>query len=589
LVREYNYSFGDWLKRRRKEQGLTQKELASRAFCSPETIKKIEADQRRPSLALAESLAAALDWPAEHLEIFVECARGQRPVDQLWQENLAGKTGEPAYPEPLALVSPSPIFETLLIGRESELELLQRLLQDAWLVTIVGLGGTGKTRLAAAAAAAQQQSGHKTVFVPLASVNCEDNLAAVVLQALGLRLASGADPATQLFSYLRQKRVLLVLDNFEHLLDGVGLLLQLHQAAPGVSILVTSRVSLNLPGEQLLPLHGLSYPRDQAQFLALARTGQATRYPAAELFLARARRLIPDYAPNNDETLLNLCRISDGLPLALELAAAWIDSLTLPELLRELEESLDLLTQKQPDKTDRQHSVRAVFDATWQLLRPAEQAAFARLAVFSGGFTREAALAVAETPFALLANLVGRHLVQLNRKSGRYGLHELLRQYGQEKLAADPDVQKAVRRRHGQYFCQFLVRKDADLKSASQKEALAEIQIERANIWQAWQWAAHHPQEIELVETVLALGNACWLGNWIEDGFDLIPRSTTALAPFRDQPHVLPALLCLATWRSQFALWLGRQPERLLLDARQLAAELPLLPPRARCWPSITS
>ncbi|MFN2106604.1 MAG: tetratricopeptide repeat protein [Candidatus Promineifilaceae bacterium] len=577
-MNERSYSFGDWLKHRRKSRGITQKELASRAFCSPETIKKIEADQRRPSRALAESLAAALGWPGEQLEIFVECARGQRPVDYLWRQKPNGKSGEAPNSTSAAQSASLPVFAAPLIGREHELELLQRLLAEAWLVTIVGLGGSGKTHLAAATAAAQQQSGQAAVFVSLASVSREDNLAAVVIEALGLRPASGTDPATQLLSYLRQKRLLLVLDNFEHLLDGGGLLVQIHQTAPDVSILATSRLPLNLPGEQLLPLRGLSYPRDQGEFLRLSGAGRTTSYPAAELFLTRARRVIPDYAASDDEVLLKLCRICDGLPLALEMAAAWIDSLTLAELVHELEESLDLLARKEPVKRDRQHSVRAVFDATWELLRPAEQAAFTQLTVFSGGFTREAALAVADTPFAQLANLLGRHLVQLERKNGRYDLHELLRQYGQEKLAAEPDVEKAVRRRHGRYFCQFLVRKDADLKSAKQKETLAEMQMERANIWKAWQWAAHHPQKIELLETVLALGNACQLGNWIEDGFDLIPRSIETLAPFRDQAQVLPALLCLSVWRSQFALWLGRQPEALLRDARKLADELPPSP-----------
>jgi predicted ATPase/DNA-binding XRE family transcriptional regulator/Tfp pilus assembly protein PilF len=577
-VSEYSYSFGDWLKQRRKETGLTQKELASRAFCSVETIKKIEADQRRPSRALAESLAGALGWPAGHLEIFIECARGQRPVDHLWLEKPEEKTGEPPYYGFPVQSANLPDFAEPLIGRENELELLQRLLAGAWLVTIVGLGGSGKTHLASSTAAAQQQSGRPVVFVSLASVDREDNLAAAIVEALGLRLASGTDSVTQLLSYLRQKKLLLVLDNFEHLLDGAGLLVELHQAAPGVSILVTSRVPLNLPGEQLLPLHGLPYPRHWVEFLRLAGAGQANRYPAAELFLTRARRLIPDYAPNNDETLLRLCQISDGLPLALELAAAWIDSLTLPELVDELEENLDLLTQKTPDETDRQHSVRAVFDTTWQLLQPAERVAFTRLAVFSGGFTREAALAVAETPVAMLASLVGRHLVQLDRENGRYDLHELLRQYGQEKLVADAGVEQAVRREHGRYFCRLLVRRDSDLKSKRQNEALAEIQIERANIWKAWHWAVHRPREIELLDTALALGNACWLGNWVVDGFDLIPRSSDALAKFRDQPQVLPALLCLAAWRSQFALWLGRLHEAPLKDARMLAAELLLSP-----------
>ena len=359
------YSFGEWIKRQRKLSGLTQRELAERAYCSVVTIKKIEADQRRPSRELAGFLARSLAVPDDQLEIFIECARGQRPVDHLRREHETGHAEVRTVRMLSIKTPPLPVAQTRLIGRETELDLLHRLLSESWLVTIVGIGGIGKTRLALAAATQQQRAGQTTTFISLAGLKAGDNLAATIVPALGLQLATGTDPITQLLSYLQQKTMLLVLDNFEHLLESAHLLTQMHQAAPELILLVTSRASLHLPGEQLLPLQGLRYPHDQREMPDMAEAGEMTQYSAVQLFLDHARRLIPNYSPNNDVALLQLCRITNGLPLALELAASWINSLTLPDLVQELKISLDLLTQKQSNLPARHHSMRAVLDTTW--------------------------------------------------------------------------------------------------------------------------------------------------------------------------------------------------------------------------------
>ncbi|RME98408.1 MAG: XRE family transcriptional regulator, partial [Chloroflexi bacterium] len=417
------YSFGKWLQRRRKAEDLTQKQLAERAFCSLNTIKKIETDQRRPSRQLAQSLGAALRLPPEQVEIFIECARGLRPVDHL-AEAMArkGEGGMVALPHRL---SPAPLPQpaTPLLGREVEMASLTDLLAHSWLVTIIGPGGMGKTRLALAAAHQQQALGRNVVFVSLAELESAAHLATAVAQALGLEPGARLPAEAQILQFLPAQKLLLVLDNFEHLLDGAGLLLTIRQAAPGVMFLVTSREPLQLPGEQLYPLSGLACP--------LPDSGEEVdRFPAAQLFLQSARRLIPDLAIADPAPLLRLCQLTEGMPLALELAAGWTNTLTLSDIVAELEKSLDILRRSRPGHIGRHHSIRVVFDATWQLLPPAERKAFARLSVFRGGFTRETAAAVAHISLPHLSALTGRRWLALDYGNGRYHIHELLRQYG---------------------------------------------------------------------------------------------------------------------------------------------------------------
>lgn len=569
------YSFGQWMKRRRKVLDLTQRELAELAHCSVVTIKKIESDERRPSRELARILAGALAIPRDEVELFIDCARGNRPVDHLQWEggpgiSAAGSiSSNPINPPPL------PVALTPFIGREAELAMLRRLLAKAWLVTIVGIGGIGKTRLAMAAAAEQQQDGRITAFVPLAELTAEDDLSATIVETLGLQLAVDSDPLSQLLDYLQHKRLLLVLDNFEHLLEKTPLLARIHRVAPEVKLLVTSRERLRVPGEQLLPLQGLLYPHDRREYSSAVKAGAITQYTAIEFFLDHARRLLPQFEPDNEDELVLLGQITDGLPLALELAAAWVDSLTLPDLVQALQHSLDLLALEGPDRPARHHSIRAAFDTSWLRLGDAERDAFIRLSVFQGGFTRQAAESVAGVSIEALSILVGRFLVKLDHKDGRYTLHELMRQYGGEKLAALPELENEVRQGHSRFFCEFLAGKEADLKDANQIAALADIRADRANIWLAWGWAAHHLHNIPLAEAIAPLGNACRLRAWIEDGYNLFTHTTLALAENPDQPGVLPCLLHLSLWRCWFALWLGRPVDRMLANIRRMLDEIP--------------
>ena len=572
------YSFGEWLRRRRKTKGLTQRELAGRAHCSTVTIKKIESDQRRPSAELAELLARSLALPDQQVEIFIECARGQRPVDHLERELSSATSHAQIALSRQIISSPLPEVSTPLLGRGSELEMLHRLLAETWLVTIVGVGGIGKTRLALAAAAEQQRAGQEAVFVSLADLKPDDDLAAAIVERLGFQLSTGSDPTAQLLAYLAHKELLLVLDNFEHLLANAGLLPQMHQAAPELTLLVTSRERLRLPGEQLLPLHGLDYPLGRRLASPENGSNEIDAYPAVQLFLNDARRLVPDYAPDDGDALLELCRVTDGLPLALELAAAWAESLTLPDLVQKITQNLDVLAAEEPYRPARHHSIRAVFDTTWQFLGNDEKDAFAKLSVFSGGFTGQAAESVAGVSLPALSTLIGRYLVRLNHTNGRYTLHELMRQYAAEKLSAKPDMAYQVRRQHALYYCDFLAARNKDLKTANQAIVLSEIRADRANIWTAVQWAADHPDVVSLVGAIDPLGDACLLRNWLKDGETLFAQAARTLSNHQDQQGVLLPLLHLQVWRLLFVYFLGRPTDALLAEIKRLLARIPPSP-----------
>ena len=263
---------------------------------------------------------------------------------------------------------------------------------------------------------------------------------------------------------VRRRQVLIILDNLEHLLAGVELLAEILRAAPGVQILATSRERLQLRGEHVLALGGLDYPDHEASRRLPDAAGTATylaAYPAFQLFLESARRVQPGIAlpPEDLSVILQICRQVEGLPLALELAASWADTLSLDQILVETRHSLGFLQAEWRDAPERQRSMRAVFDVSWQRLTEAEQAAFSQLSVFRGGFGREAAaqvvLGTAAAP-RLLATLVRKSFLQHDPATHRYHVHELLRQYGSKKLNADPALETATRDQHSQYYLSLI-------------------------------------------------------------------------------------------------------------------------------------
>lgn len=385
--------------------------------------------------------------------------------------------------------SPLPTQLTPFVGRERELAELAELLGDPhcrWL-TLVAPGGMGKTRLALQLAANQRhQFAHGAAFVSLAALRSTEPLAAAIADALGFAFSGPSSPRAQLANYLRDKELLLILDNVEQLVGSADWFAELLGRAPELKLLLTSREPLNVQGEWVFEVAGLEVPADEgaAQFEASS---------AVALFLQRARRTRAGFAPDADErtAVVRLCRLVEGMPLALELAATWVKTLSVSEIVAELEQNLDFLGAPFRDLPERHRSIRVVFDHSWQALTTQEQRALAELSVLRGDFQRAAAEQIAGASLSLLSALVTKSLVR-RTAAGRYDLHELVRQYAAGRLRENAQAEAAARARHSRYYLALAAQSRDDLFGARQAQAVAALTAELENVRAAWQWAAQN-------------------------------------------------------------------------------------------------
>jgi predicted ATPase/DNA-binding XRE family transcriptional regulator len=483
-------SFGKWLKRRRRQLGLTQQALADCASCSVITIRKFESDARRPSRQLAELLADCLAFPPDERQFFIEFARGTARSDRpVIPQRPAGVETAYALPQP----------QTEFIGREEELKRIFDLLSDpaCHLLTLVGPGGIGKTRLALAAAETfTETKAHKVVFVPLSGVAQPGLIPQAIAYHLGFSLNGPEDPAVQLSRYLSDKQRLLVLDNFEHLLEGAEVIAIWLGQAPQVKILATSRERLNLVEEWLYPVHGFSNAEQ-----------------GAALFVQSARRLRPDFALTGQENAVaDICQLVGGMPLAIELAAGWSVLLSAEQIADQLRKGFDFLSTSLRNVPQRHRSLRRLFDQTWQLLDAPGQAILMRLSVFRGGFALEQAALVAGASLAGLLDLVNKSLLDASYK-GRFDLHELTRQYAVEKLRSSGDEQ-ATRELHFQAYLALAESAEPRLYGPEAAAWFHRLEEEGANFQAALAWELDSAKS----GSALRLVNSLWWF-WFRRGY----------------------------------------------------------------------
>ncbi|MBN2003041.1 MAG: tetratricopeptide repeat protein [Anaerolineae bacterium] len=427
-----------------------------------------------------------------------------------------------------------PLQPTPFVGREDELKEVAAYLQTPHcrLVTLLGMGGTGKTRLAIQAAAAQAEHyPHGVYFVPLAALATVEAIIPAIADAVGLRFYEREMPQMQLLNYLRDRTLLLVLDNLEHLMEGVEIVDRLLAHAPHVKILATSRERLNLSQEWVYEVQGMRVP-------ASANAPDLETYSAIALFVQSALRVNPAFAvdESNRECIVRLCTGVSGLPLGIELAASWLRGLSCAEIVAEMERHLDFLHTTLRNIPERQRSLRAVFDYSWQLLTVEEQTALRCLSVFEGCFRREAAEAIIdELPayqvLPMLTALVDKSLLY-RRVSGAYQLHNLLRQYALEKLAQVTGLIAHARDRHCAYYAIFLEERDPPLRGPQPKEILDEIAENLGNIAAAWDWALRQNRLDDIERMISALGRFFVVRGHPQEGALLFDSALLALQKY---------------------------------------------------------
>lgn len=489
--------FGEWVKKRRKALDLTQEELAQRAGCSVFALRKIESGERRPSKQLADLLAESLEITLEEKQTFIKVARGEMILERLHLPSLDSSFASFPDHQPASVSNRIPLQSTPLVGRDSELAAMERLFNNPQcrLLTLTGMGGIGKTRLAIEFTTRQQSALPAGVFyVPLAPLASTKAIVPAIADVFGFVFSGPNDPKEQLINYISahlKQSVLLVLDNLEHLLPQslseekqgvVELISEFLQRMPNIRILATSRERLNLQGEWTYELHGLAVPPQEF-------SGRLEDYSAVALFIQSASRTKAEFELTDAEqqALIQICQLLDGTPLAIELAATWVGILSCLEISQEIQSNIDFLTTSMHDIPERHRSLRATFDHSWKLLSDEERNTLCRLSIFHGGFDRNAAEKIAGATLLLLATLVSKSLVR-RVEIGHYDLHEAIRQYAASHLDANPSQCVKTCDLHGEHYLKFVSGYEKKLKSAAQQEAIREISDSLDNIRAAWKW-----------------------------------------------------------------------------------------------------
>ena len=515
-------TFGTWLRQKRKEKGLTQETLAGLASCSTTYLKKIEAGQRQPTRQVVEALLDALEAPKETQPTYIGLAFAANPR---------------AKPSPTTNL---PHALTSFIGRETELGNLMALLQrkTVRLVTLMGPGGVGKTRLALQAAG--QQSGFRdgVYFVNLAPIADPSLAPHALISGLDLRDSAGRQPLDAATDHLRVRNVLLGLDNCEHLIEACSQLAHhLLTHCLELRILATSREALGIAGEVAYPVPTLALPDPNH----LPPLDALSRYDGVRLFAERAAAVQPQFSLTNSNAsaVAQICYRLDGLPLAIELAAARMRAFSPEQIAARLDDRFRLLTGGSRVAMERQHTLRAAIEWSYSLLSEAERTVFRRLAVFAGGWTLEAAEHICAAEgldppdiLALLAQLVNKSMVTTEAREAdmRYGMLETLREYAREKLLASAEAD-ALHSAHARFFLTRAEEAKPPLPIWLEWDWVRRVGVEADNFRAALAWTAEHEETEIFTRLVAALWEYWFFARQFAEGAEWTRRALDVCQP----------------------------------------------------------
>ncbi len=468
------------------------------------------------------------------------------PLNQLVAKWSTGQFQTPA-PDTGRIRNNLPLQSTAFVGRDDEIGMLVNYVTDPAirLVTILATGGMGKTRLALEVSSRfitdtqhsplpRRAFGDGIFFIPLASLSAGQSILSLLAETFGYTFQQDGRPERQqVLDYLREKNMLLVFDNFEHLLDSAVLISDILQIAPGIKIVVTSRERLNLSVENVFPLEGMPVPDgDSAKNLA--------NYGSIKLFIQSAQRLHHNFTAEGDDltAIGRICAAVQGMPLGIVLASSWIETLSLKEIEDEISRSIDFLETTMRDVPERQRSIRAVFDYSFSLLSEEERIVFKKLAVFRGSFSRQAVQQVTGASLRALNTLTNRSLLRRDIESGRYDVHPLVRQYAASQLTETEKL--AAEDAHSAYYANYVTERIADLKGRRQLAVLEEIEGYFEDIRAAWDWAGIQCKAERIDAMLESLHLFCQMRTRNEDGYKLFHEARERLASTSVYRRLLP-------------------------------------------------
>jgi predicted ATPase/transcriptional regulator with XRE-family HTH domain len=516
------FSFGAWVKQRRLLLRLRRDELAQRVHCSTELIRKIELDARRPSVAVAEQLAIQLRLPAHQQALFVRVARAELPVSQL---SVPAQHLE-LRPPLASLPFPHPL--TPLVGRVAEVAAVRArvLMRGVRLVTLLGAPGIGKTRLALALAAELRSDFTDGVaFASLVSIRDPSLVTRTVAQALGVTETPGLPLIERLTRELHQRHLLLVMDNFEHVLAAAPVVSTLLTAAPQLTVLVTSRVPLHLYGEHVFSVPPLTLPNTAR----LPTPEILAQCPSVALFVSAAQAVQFDFrlTAANAADVAAICARLDGLPLAIELAAARTRLFSPQAVLARLTDRFALLTGGARDVPAHQQTLRSTFDWSYDLLSDDLRVLLRRFAVFAGGATAEAVERICTSDTGALLATMDRLTALIERgllcgaagldDQPRFSMLESIREYAWERLQGSGEAE-AIQQQYADHFLAWAETIAPDLFGTAQEYWLGQLDAEYANLHAALDWYRASGDAFCGLRLSIALGRFWYVRGMFDEG-----------------------------------------------------------------------